>query len=506
MMGALLGPRTLSWQAMAVLAPVGVGAALISDDRTSLQGRLMWVALGVVAQVALIIVVRIGLALGAGSRRTTTLAVVVVSAAARATVIALLAAPLGLSDPLPPGSRIIAATGTFTLWMIVIGAGAQAWFTYRQSLASMLTRVTNARAEASAFTLAWHDRLMTMDTSPDHIMDLAAELHDDIEQRLRPVSHRLWFGLTNSQARRHFLLAMLHQPVPIATISGCSLVLYVWIISYGFGATFALISGVVINIGFTGVLIVGRFMQTRRHQPSAILQLASVLAAMAMTAIVASFYFPRTDLTGMVGLAVANLAIVVSVQAVAVAIRQGRATLADLGGRVDQLDDEREQLAAHLHSTVQSRWTATALQLEHAATSGDASSADRALAAAQDLLEGDNSVPVPDSLSVIATRWEGIAAVTIGREDPVPPAVATTVTRLVEEAIANSVRHGRARNITVNVSATEVAATIDITDDGEGIGAESTPGLGSRWRDQVSVWSLASDETGTRLTATISLE
>jgi len=66
MMGALLGPRTLSWQAMAVLAPVGVGAALISDDRTSLQGRLMWVGLGVVAQVALIIVVRIGLALGAG--------------------------------------------------------------------------------------------------------------------------------------------------------------------------------------------------------------------------------------------------------------------------------------------------------------------------------------------------------------------------------------------------------------------------------------------------------
>ncbi len=285
----ILGPRTLAWPAMLILTPIGLGAALVSDERSSFEGRLTWLGLGLAAQAMLIIVVRIGVALGAQRRSLTIALVVVLAAGARATVIAIISEPLGLSDPLAPAARIVAATGTFTLWMIVIGAGAQASFNYRQSLASMLNRVNNARADASAFTKVWNDRIARMGNSASELLRVATKLHDDIQKRLRPVSHRLWFGLSNRQAQHRFVTAMLHEPLPIAAIAGSSLVLYVWIIAQGFGAWFALLSGVSINICFTGTLIAGRFLHQRR--PGLTVQLATIFAATLATGAAASVFF-----------------------------------------------------------------------------------------------------------------------------------------------------------------------------------------------------------------------
>jgi len=489
---------------MLMLVPIGLGAALVSDERSSFEGRVTWLGLGLAAQVVLIIVVRIGVALGAQHRSLTTALVVVLAAGARATVIALLSEPLGLSDPLAPDARVIAATGTFTLWMIVIGAGAQASFNYRQSLTFLLHRVNIARAEASAFTKVWNDRLARMGNSASELLRVATKLHDDIQKRLRPVSHRLWFGLSNRQAQHRFVTAMLHEPLPIAAIAGSSLVLYVWIIAQGFGAWFALLSGVSINICFTSTLIAGRFLHQRR--PGLTVQLATIFAATLATGAAASVFFSLSDLTGIMGLSIANLIIIVSLQAAAVSLRSSKATLVDLGERVEQLENERVEVASHLHSTVQSRWTATALQLEHAARTGDTASTQRALQAARDLTqEGETPLVDVDSLSAMAQRWEGIADVSIVRDDPLPSSVATTVLRLVEEAIANSVRHGRARHISVNVKVTNLGVEIQVTDDGVGLSSTSTPGLGSRWRDHVAVWNLTTDASGTRLSAVIAL-
>jgi two-component sensor histidine kinase len=164
-----------------------------------------------------------------------------------------------------------------------------------------------------------------------------------------------------------------------------------------------------------------------------------------------------------------------------------------------------------LHGAVQSRLVASAVELKRASESGDWDGVDRALAQAREILSAPPvEVPmhvgsVSDEIARKVALWESICAITAEVQlthdfsgTPVPRLVG----RVVEEALSNSIRHGRASKIHVSVSS-ESGSFITIIVDDNGAGPQSgSSGGGTAFLDQVSGgnWSLKPTAFGTRLT------
>lgn len=95
-MSVFLGARTLSWPTLCLLAIAGLLAAAASSPEASLRDRLLWISIGLIAQVALTAVYVLGAKAGATRSRLAVLAVVVLGALARALSLAGSWPPWGL--------------------------------------------------------------------------------------------------------------------------------------------------------------------------------------------------------------------------------------------------------------------------------------------------------------------------------------------------------------------------------------------------------------------------
>mgnify|MGYP002737475802 CR=1 FL=1 len=506
-MTLLLGPRTLSGPVLSFLAVAGLLGAFVGDPDADDATRMMWLGAGVVAQCALTGVYLIATVLGARQSRTAVLVTVILGAATRAVALSLLVQHWGIADPLSTPSRLLSATVTYTAWGIVFGLVVQGYAEYRFRLVALLTRVDRALEEAQALAGEWQARLLNVDTAPEALERTAKALHDDVEKRLRPLSHRLWLGLTQHHARDRFLKALLTEPLPIPWIIAAIVPLYLWPIAYQVGLLIAATTGCMTALGVGGILRIGERAAQRWPGHAAIVHATSIVIAAGMPAVVdwatADAIYPAE--TAVVILAL--LTAIISVQVVAVALSQRKRSLTDLRDRVDDLERQRRDVATYLHTTLQSRWTAAALQLQDAAAHGDAHAAQHALAHARSLLDESGLDTAPKAnFARVALAWEGIVAVTLAIPPDIPADAQSTLSTVIEEAIANSVRHGRSRNVSVLITVTEDTVDVVVTDDGIGPGDHPREGLGSRWRTEVSRWELTGDESGARLIASIPRE
>lgn len=158
--------------------------------------------------------------------------------------------------------------------------------------------------------------------------------------------------------------------------------------------------------------------------------------------------------------------------------------------------NERQRLARNLHDTVKQKAFALNLQLATAAKAIDANSgAGERLAEARRLTSQiqhelaeilDELGGADDAVVVLAsllapriTDWSrasGIPAlVRLASDCALPPARADDVVRLVDEALANILRHSGARQVEVDLAAAEARWQLRIRDDGRG-GAAARPG------------------------------
>ncbi|MGI9188336.1 MAG: sensor histidine kinase, partial [Gaiellales bacterium] len=160
------------------------------------------------------------------------------------------------------------------------------------------------------------------------------------------------------------------------------------------------------------------------------------------------------------------------------------------------------ELSRELHGTVQSRLVACAMVSERAVESGDAEQLKMSLLEAQRVLttslatfESTREVAtIGDEVRRKASLWDELCAVEV-RIDPSIDAVegsSALVGRVVEEALANAVRHGGAGTIAVAVTRIDDDVRIVVEDDGIGPQGEGGPGLGTTILDQATRgrWSL----------------
>ena len=166
-------------------------------------------------------------------------------------------------------------------------------------------------------------------------------------------------------------------------------------------------------------------------------------------------------------------------------------------------------IAQYLHGEIQAGLTASSLLLQQAAKSGDSDLANEALERAAGLLNQDHTnisytrMATPEvKLEKIIAGWKGIADVSIA----LPPSAQLdeTVMRnsvaLIEEAIANSIRHAHATEIKVSSILKQDLLTINITSNGDSM-VKGKAGLGTKlFNDLSSEWNYASESGQNRLT------
>ena len=169
-----------------------------------------------------------------------------------------------------------------------------------------------------------------------------------------------------------------------------------------------------------------------------------------------------------------------------------------------------------LHGAVQSRLVSCAMVIERAAKSGDKKVFTAALQEAYEVLS--TSLPtqiLSESVAAEIDRkvalWRGLCEfkteVTV-EVSATTAQLSTVLGRIVEEAISNSIRHGKATSITIHVfSENENSVGIRVVDNGVGL-TRKQPGMGTALIDQVTSgnWSLIRERDATKLTASISVK
>jgi two-component sensor histidine kinase len=174
-----------------------------------------------------------------------------------------------------------------------------------------------------------------------------------------------------------------------------------------------------------------------------------------------------------------------------------------------QIADQTREASRLLHGEVQTKLVACAMAIDHAAAVGDEKRLDLAIAHALSVLTSPiGGAPFSRSIKEEIARkvllWDQICTITFNIAENVPKidsARVSQIGRVVEEGISNAVRHGHAKNISIELTkAWSNSIDIEIRDDG--IGPQNgEPSLGSALLTQVSAgnWSLKKLETGTLL-------
>jgi signal transduction histidine kinase len=293
-----------------------------------------------------------------------------------------------------------------------------------------------------------------------------------------------------------------------------------------FGFTAALEVTIITMVSLVAMLLLGRWVIEHFAVPPAIGNPTSVLVAAVISMITLGvFPLPNSieasdDISGWLGVSLTNLLFLYAAMAIASAARSRTSDIQEITDAIDDLQPRRRAAASFLHNSVNSTWRALAMQLELASRTGDVERARQLLADMRitgteaQFIEHERSEG--SALSAHADRWEGLAHVSVDVDGDVPARLRSPVSQLVDEAITNAVRHGRARHIEAFITVSAEHVDVVVVDDGfwspstdgtgagtgsgTGSGAGSGTGLGTTWLGAQGAWSREHGPQGTRLT------
>ncbi len=364
-------------------------------------------------------------------------------------------------------------------------------------------------------------RVLDLPTSQINFAQQAGKIQDLINTELRPASSQLWNSSTLTAPKLSFLallrISLLEQRLKVVLVALCTSP-YIFIGLNGsqgwrfaaFETLFATVSNITIYLLFEAFH--RRELISREATNIAIMVFSFLFQLLAILTLIPGDLFWTDDvltiilyqlllsLNHIVGLLGFNLYKSLSKQRAAVLeyfeyILQSRETPAissqDLSA-VRNID-----LARYLHGEFQAGLVATNLLLERAANTGDTELARHALRSAVDILSQDHaqlsqakiSSPVA-RLEKIADGWRGIATVTFSVDwiEGLDTSDLNDAIALIDEAVANAVRHAKAASISVSGFASRVDLTIEILSDGAmmthnaaGLGTKLFSELASDW-------------------------
>ena len=171
--------------------------------------------------------------------------------------------------------------------------------------------------------------------------------------------------------------------------------------------------------------------------------------------------------------------------------------------------NENEEYAQYLHAEVQSQLTASKLLLLKAADSNFSSMSTettRKVLARLELLEEPYQKKIVRNpkirLTELADTWRGLTRIKMDLPTELNSFSPNgeVIAQLIEESVINAIRHGKAKNVRVNVTIENEICYIQIQDDGK-LKSTRKPGLGSTFFQVFAPdWKLETNEVGTLAT------
>jgi signal transduction histidine kinase len=374
---------------------------------------------------------------------------------------------------------------------------------------------------------------------PDALNDYTVEankIQHLIDENIRPVSAELWRENKVNTPKISFLtlvqIALLESRLRVFLVVAIS-VPYLFVgLNGAYGFEIAIFQCILITIFDLSIFAIAELLHRlkllKRNQANILLLVTSfflpffiqfdfVPEEFAISTSSTSIFF------GQLLLSMTYLSLLIAVNGYSVVNKQRNEVIASLekhiasskystnvvqGGTAQRNTD----LANYLHGEIQAGLTASSLLLQQAAKSGDSDLAQEALERASGLLNQDltnisyTRMATPDvKIQKIVDAWKGIADISVALPpfDQLVDGVLRNSVQLIEEAVANSIRHAKATDIKISGVLKKDLLTITIISNGDPM-TKGKAGLGTKMFNDLSVeWNYASESGHNRLTFTL---
>jgi signal transduction histidine kinase len=417
------------------------------------------------------------------------------------------------------------------IWLTLIGLVFASKNKYRKRYQSILLQ--GAIDESSAIVWDDHPNVIAVKTNVAHarnasseklaaaeLSDIARAIRDEIEHNIRPLSHRLWFGNEEEVPRARWS-ALVRDALTAFTVP-VGLVSLIWLAGTILGGirTFGVPLGIAAGMLSTLTLAL-LLLSVRRFIPRT---LWWGLFAIATTSII-SILLPHLLLTAAgygqelstsllltAILPLALAALLIATASISLAESDRRTVLTIAQDRSQSTLDRRRE-SSFLHNTLQSELTGIALQLEQAAKSGTREEAQAALERVDALVSRSISEDFSEfhqhpmqRLHRLSAAWKGLCRLTVWcsedlHDDPRLPAAV----HVIEEIVANAVRHGGASYVDVQIGLTSDGLRISCVSDSQSPGSD-IPGIGQRFLHELSPTGVQSHQVGDVFQTTLTIE
>ena len=421
------------------------------------------------------------------------------------------------------------------LWLGVIGNVLRARADYRREYADLARQAAQMRALSDhdvagldpAMLQEWAAVRQRLQRTSDRIrraldegrldssdmVSTARVLQTTVDEEIRPLSHRLWLESPPeppSLGARWILTESLRPwrpPILVILMVTTPLLLLGAIRAAGLDVALtvtALIGvAIVVWLGASSVLA----LLLPRHQlaigiaASALMPV--VLAAVSIGVGEGLLQLPAND-AGAIVIAIISTAIALCVIVVRRILLERQLLLDALSRSIDadavrlmaawlHEQSARTRWGEHLHQSVQSELSAVATMLHVASSDPDALQRSAAIEdAAQRVMRIARTEPAlplgehpADAIRRAVQTWAGLVAIEVHLDDCAADQLAPweMAALAVPEALANSVRRGGARWVSVSVRESPESLEVEVIDDGH-LDSAATPGVGSAWLDR----------------------
>jgi hypothetical protein len=555
-MRSLFSTAALSNLALVIWAPFPILAAITlmpfgipaSDPRT-------WViAIGVQVLFTALVMVgrRATLGMAQRSPKGVVIVVIVIAGAIRGIALVIAAASYA-NDDVTADDLVLRAVNSALLALLALGLiGTIMQFTrdYQAEYEVLRARAVQLQREALAPTQTLSDATIagwigvqrslqtTADaarteltgarTSARSLQAVADVIADALARQVRPISHGLWSGTSDAPPRLRAHLVAWDALRPWAPPIGWIVTLFFVITAVSAinraglaeGGVFAIYTTIAVTVALEISIMFGRAFPTSRAVGLITLFGMPILVLAAGVGIGQGLLEATPDRGGALFVGVFASVCTAGIVFLRRVTVERQMLLDALQARIDlqgldvlaqraDVDQWGRSLGTFVHHSVQSELSALRLQLMEAASTDDVEGQsrarvdvlqrfDRLLALQPPWVQQRRGRTVIDE---VARAWAGIAQVDVAVVDGGTDAQWAIAGNVVEEGVANAVRAGGARNVSVDIRFADDALVVTIDDDGRGIADPGEPGLGTWWLDQIApgAWQRSTIEGGTRL-------
>lgn len=428
---------------------------------------------------------------------------------------------VGLTQPTPLPVRLLTSTINTAIWLTFSCALVEATVHYSKQFNNLFRALSFAIAKKPEFRASENldslDNLVSLKSNLSEILAKASDkgitsdvllaagvaVREQIENLIKPLSHRLWFNEKRNQPQIRIFGLTKDSFEKFSFKSARFLIV--------FGALeFAAILGayslprVIFGVALSMVLLLLVIFLFRMWQRSASVSeskqssLTFILLMGLIPVPLADLMMPLLGLERMLfplsaATVVGPIAIMVLlvVESCINLVEQDRQMLNQHFAR--QLQNEGDfspaALASYLHNSLQSELTGIAYRLEAAAVNPNSPESRATLEKLGALINRSISQDFANfeeapllRLERMVEAWDGIAEVSYQIDDAckLNPRHLNTLVQIIEEATTNSVRHGKAKNIDVQITRVGSLSRVEITTDATEPKQIAT-GFGSKW-------------------------